>query len=131
MCKNSREAHIKPVVQAGTSVQVHEALGMGSSGTVMKATLTQRVAIKRANRQAHKSGEEEGTPEDAATDGLAQENVDFEARMLAMFKVLTLLCASPVPLPVVILLNLPSSKKKRHFITPLKSGKSIWGCQAI
>ncbi|BDA48844.1 probable mitogen-activated protein kinase kinase kinase 9 at C-terminar half [Coccomyxa sp. Obi] len=75
-----------PCFPAGATVQTHQALGMGSSGTVFKATLTQPVAIKRANRRASKSGGKNGTPEDAAADRVAQDNVDFEARMLAIFK---------------------------------------------
>ena len=74
------------MVQVGTIVQVDKMLGMGASGTVLKAKLTQPVAIKRANRHLSRVGEEE---EAARRDRVAQDNVDYEARMLAMFKVQT------------------------------------------
>ena len=84
------QTHVRSVVQAGTTVQVHEVLGRGASGTVLKATLTpsQPVAIKRANRYRARVGEEE--EEAARRDRVAQQNVDYEARMLAMFKVHTI-----------------------------------------
>lgn len=104
---NLAEAYTRSMVQAGTTMQIHEALGMGSSGTVLKATLTQPVAIKRANRQPYRSGTSQRTLEDAEGDRVAQENVDFEARMLAIFKVQTHQSSTlVVPAPVVNILKL-------------------------